>query len=84
MIEHHDKSLELADSSSAPVQERLAGWGNVNPRPATLLPVFNTANLTRAVSNSNQVGGAIGIQRFEEDGAQVFPCRAGNAECPEF
>lgn len=71
MIEHHDKSLELADSSSAPVQERLAGWGNVNPRPATLLPVFNTANLTRAVSNSNQVGGAIarGLGRSYGDSA---------------
>ncbi len=71
MNEHHDKSLELADSSSTPIQERLAGWGNVNARPATLLPVFNTANLTGVVSNSNQVGGAIarGLGRSYGDSA---------------
>ncbi|MBT3891148.1 MAG: FAD-binding oxidoreductase, partial [Planctomycetaceae bacterium] len=71
MNDHHNKSLEPANSKSAPAKELLAGWGNVNPRQAMLLPVFNTANLTRAVSSSEQVGGTIarGLGRSYGDSA---------------
>lgn len=71
MNDHHNKSLDLADSNSALVQESLTGWGNVNPRRVTLLPVFNTTNLTKAVSNAGQDGGAIarGLGRSYGDSA---------------
>ena len=71
MNDHNDKSLEPANSNSAPAKELLAGWGNINPQRARLLPVFNIADLQMAVASSDQAGGAIarGLGRSYGDSA---------------
>jgi len=71
MNDYHNEPPEAVNLNATPLYEQLAGWGNVNPRRAMLLPVFNTAHLVSAVSNTQQVGGAIarGLGRSYGDSA---------------